>query len=206
MDADSGNAPVGAGSYLSIGLSGALLAELMLAGSLTVTHGRVVPVGMRPADPLLGEVWEVFSSASPGAKTKSAVRRLDKQLGGVRRRLTSRLVAAGALAEATHRRSRRTRHRVIDGTTHERVLKDVRAAAAADDPLEPRLAVLLALAGPCRLLERVAPDRSGRRHAKSRIKDATAQAPIAPEVKKLIDELITATAAAATVAATASSN
>lgn len=69
-----------------------------------------------------------------------------------------------------------------------------------------RSAVLLALAGPCRLLERVAPDRSGRRRAKTRIKEATEKAPFGPEVKQVIDELIAAVAVAAVVASSAGGN
>jgi len=66
----------------------------------------------------------------------------------------------------------------------------VRAAAAGDGPRVRRSAVLLALAGPCRLLERVAPDRSDRRHAKTRINDATARAPFGSEVMQVIDEFL----------------
>ena len=66
----------------------------------------------------------------------------------------------------------------------------MRAAAAGDGPRVRRSAVLLALAGPCRLLERVAPDRSDRRHAKTRINDATDRAPFGSEVMQVIDEFL----------------
>jgi hypothetical protein len=62
--------------------------------------------------------------------------------------------------------------------------------------------VVLAPAGPCRLLERVAPERSTRREVKKRIARATTETPFAPRVAKIVDELIAAVAAtAATVAA-----
>ena len=79
--------------------------------------------------------------------------------------------------------------------THQAVLDHVRAAATGQEPVPPDVAVVLALAGPCRLLERVAPDRSIRREAKNRIARATADTPFAPGVAQIVDELIAATAA-----------
>jgi hypothetical protein len=58
--------------------------------------------------------------------------------------------------------------------------------------------VVLALAGPCRLLERVAPDYGTRRNAKKRMAHAIAETPFAPGVSQIIDELIAAVAATAT--------
>jgi hypothetical protein len=79
----------------------------------------------------------------------------------------------------------------------------VRAAATGVGPVRPDVAVVLALAGPCRLLERVAPDRSTRRGAKRRIAAATAETPFAPDVATIVDELIAAVAATATAIAAA---
>ena len=91
---------------------------------------------------------------------------------------------------------------MVDIETHSAVLAAAQRAATSDEPLEARQAVVLALAGPCRLLERVAPEREDRRHAKARIAQATESAPFGPTVKAVIDEL-TATIAVA-VAVTAS--
>jgi cytochrome c oxidase assembly factor CtaG len=66
----------------------------------------------------------------------------------------------------------------------------------------PEVAVVLALAGPCRLLERVAPDRATRREARKQIARATAETPFAPGVATIIDELIAAVAVSATTTAT----
>ena len=66
--------------------------------------------------------------------------------------------------------------------------------------MPPDIAVVLALAGPCRLLERVAPDRSTRDRAKKRIARATAETPVAPGVAQIVNELIAAVAAAAIAA------
>jgi hypothetical protein len=206
LDPVKGTVSLGARTYLNVGLAGAVLAELAIAGNLGIRDGRIVPAGDPPTDPFLAEVLAAIRSETKAAKAKSAVKMLDKQVGGVWRGLVERMVAAGTLGEAKHGRLRPTRHPVLDRPRQDSVLGGVRASAAGDGPLVPRSAVLLALTGPCRLLERVAPDRSGRRHAKTRIKEATDQAPFGPEAKQVIDELIAAVAIAAVVASTASSN
>lgn len=58
----------------------------------------------------------------------------------------------------------------------------------------------------CWLLERVAPERSDHKRAKARIAEATDQALFAPEVLKVIDELIAAVAMVAVVASTAAAS
>ena len=78
------------------------------------------------------------------------------------------------------------------------MLDQVRAAATGQGPVPPDVAVVLALAGSCRLLERVAPDRGTRRNAKKRMAHAIAETPFAPGVSQIIDELIAAVAATAT--------
>ena len=192
LDPVKGTVPLGAKTYLNAGLAGALLAELAIAGNLGIKDGRIVPAGDPPTDPFLAEVLAAIGSETTADRAKSAVKKLDRQVGGVWHRLVERMVAAGTLGEDKHGRLIPTRHPVLDRPGQDSVLGGVRAAAAGDGPLAPRSAVLLALAGPCRLLERVAPDRSGRRHAKTRIKEATEKAPFGPEVKQVIDELIAA--------------
>ena len=95
-----------------------------------------------------------------------------------------------------------TQHPVIDTAARQAVLDQVRAAAMGEGPVRPDVAVVLALAGPCRLPERVAPDRSTRRAVKRRIARATAETPFAPQVGEIVDELIAAVAATATAIAT----
>ena len=53
--------------------------------------------------------------------------------------------------------------------------------------MEPRIAALLALAGPSQLLEVVAPARSDRAKAKKRIAEAAEQVPTAAAVKYVIE-------------------
>ena len=45
LDPDKGTVPLAAQSYVKVGLSGALLAELAIAGNLDIKDGRVVPAG-----------------------------------------------------------------------------------------------------------------------------------------------------------------
>jgi len=92
---------------------------------------------------------------------------------------------------------------VIDAAARQAVVDQVRAAATGAGPVRPDVAVVLALAGPCRLLERVAPDRSTRREVKRRIARASAEAPFAPGVATIVDELIAAVTATATAIAAA---
>ena len=194
LDPDKGTVPLAAQSYVKVGLAGALLAELAIAGNLDIKDARVVPAGGTPPDRFLAEVLATISSGTQREKAKSAVQKLDKRVGGVWNRLIDRMVAAGTVGEEKNGLFRPTHHPVLDRPVHDSVLAAVRAAAAGDGPIAPRLEVLLALTGPCCLLGRVAPDRSSRRHAKARIKDATAQAPFATEVKKVVDELAAASA------------
>jgi hypothetical protein len=73
----------------------------------------------------------------------------------------------------------------------------VRMAAGGAGPVRPQVAVVLALAGPCRLLEQVAPDRHTRAAARRRMAEATADVSFAPPVADSIDGLVAAVAAAA---------
>jgi hypothetical protein len=86
---------------------------------------------------------------------------------------------------------------VLQPAVREEVLERVRAAAAGEGEIEPRTAVVLALAGPSRLLEVVAPGKASRPHARRRIETATELTPVGPVVKKVIAEMHAAAAAAA---------
>jgi hypothetical protein len=90
---------------------------------------------------------------------------------------------------------------VLDTAARQAVLDQVRAAARGEGPVRPDVGAVLALAGPCRLLERVAPDRGTRDEAKKQIARVAAETPSAPGVVKIIDELIAAVAVTATTAA-----
>jgi hypothetical protein len=110
------------------------------------------------------------------------------------------LVDTGVLARDRPPVLRPTQHPVIDTAARQAVQDQVRAAAG-EGPVRPDVAVVLVLASPCRLLERVAPDRSTRRAVKRRIARATTETPFAPGVAEIVNELIAAEAATATAIA-----
>ncbi|HMA46129.1 MAG TPA: GPP34 family phosphoprotein [Frankiaceae bacterium] len=192
---------------LLVGLAGALVGELALAGLVELSGERFVAVGGPPVDPLLAAAHQALARPE-GRRAADQLRRLDKAIGGVWSRLVERLVDQGVL---DRRRDRVvlfpvTRHPVLHSAVREELLEQVRAAAAGDGELEPRTAVVLALAGPSRLLEVVAPDRAGRRHAKRRIDTATELTPVAPVVKKVIAQMQAAAAVAVAAGGAASSS
>lgn len=196
--------PWGGGSFLNIGLTGALLAELAMAGQLTIAADGTVRAGdTRPDDELLSNVHDAVREYLDGRKARQVIRGLSRHIGGSWDRVVDRLVGAGVLGRDKPSVLRPARHPIIDTATHRSVLDQVRAAAAGEGPIPPDIAVVLALAGPCRLLERVAPDRGTRGQAKKRIARATAETPFAPGVAQIVDELIAAVAA--TTAAIAAS-
>ena len=195
--------PWSGGSFLTVGLAGALLAELAMGGQLTIAGDGTVRAGdTRPNDELLADVYDAIRDQLDGRKTRPVIRGLSRRIGGSRDRVVDRLVDVGVLGRDKPSIWQPTRHPLIDTATHQAVLDQMRAAATGQGPVPPDIAVVLALAGPCRLLERVTPDRSTRRQAKKRIAGATAETPFAPGVAKIIDELIAAVAAtAASIAA-----
>jgi hypothetical protein len=192
-------------STLAPGLCGALVAELGLLDVLEVVGKRFAPLGPPPADPLLGEVHQLLSTSN-GRTSASQLRKLDRALGGSWAKIIDRLLEGKVVARQRDRILGIvpvTRHPVLRHDLSAEVVTRLQAAAAGTGPLEPRTAVVLALAGPCRLLEVVAPDRGSRSHAKRRIAEATSVTPVAPVVKRVIQEAQSAAAAAAAVSGAA---
>ena len=191
--------PWSGGSFLNVGLTGALLAELAMGGQLTIAGDGTVRAGpTRPDDELLADVYDAIREHLDGRKTRQVISGLSRRIGGSRDRVVDRLVDTSVLGRDRPSILRPARHPVIDTATHQAVLDQVRAVATGEGPVPPDIAVVLALAGPCRLLERVAPDRGTRRNAKKRMAHAIAETPFAPGVSQIIDELIAAVAATAT--------
>ena len=200
---DKGHVPAGSDAFVKVGLTGALLAELAIDGHLTIGNDDTVRTGdARPGDELLADVYDAVRDHLEGKKARQVIGGLSRHIGGSRDRVVDRLVSAGVLGRDRPSVLRPTRHPVLDTATRQAVLDQVRAAARGRGPVQPDVGVVLALAGPCRLLERVAPDRGTRGEAKKQIARAAAATPFAPGVATIIDELITAVAVtAATTAA-----
>ena len=125
-----------------------------------------------------------------GKKAKQVIGGLSRHIGGSRDRVVNRLADAGVLGRVRPSVLRPTRHPVLDTAARQAVLDQVRTAARGEGRVRPDVGAVLALAGPCHLLERVAPDRRTR-----------GEAPFAPGVAKIINELIAAVAVTAATAA-----
>jgi hypothetical protein len=199
---DKGHVPFGSDSFVDVGLTGALLAELAIDGRLTIAEDGTVRTGdTRPGDVLLADAYDAVREHLEGRRTRRVTGGLSRHIGGSRKRVVDRLVDAGVLGRDRPSAFRPTRHPVLDTAARQAVLDQVRAAATGEGPVRPDVAVVLALTGPCRLLERVAPERGTRDEAKRRIARATAEMPFAPSVVKVVDQLIAAVAATATTVA-----
>jgi hypothetical protein len=119
--------------------------------------------------------------------------------------LAEELASAGVVAALSG--GLRPRHQVLDMAARDAVVERLRSAAATDQPLDARTALLLSMTGPAQLLALVAPDRQVRKHARRRIDqalDATSLQPIAGSVRKVLADAAAAAAAGVT-ASTASS-
>ena len=205
LDPQRGTVVNAARQQLLVGLAGALVSELALDGAVELDGRRFVVRGPAPADPLLARVHAELATGG-GRRAADQLRRLDRRTGGLWPQLVDRLADAGVLGQ---RRDRVllwhvTRHPVLRTLEHSTLLRRARTAATGDGRLDARTAVLLALSGPSRLLEVVAPDRADRAHAKARIAAATDLSPVAPVVKKVIAEAQAAAGVAVMVATTAS--
>lgn len=193
IDPDSGRHALGTRDNLNACLAGLLVAELHLDD--------------HPETALLSAVGEVVAEAGP--KTKAVLsamsRGLDRRLGmGTWDAVVAGLVDAGVVAPASG--GLRPRYEVIDRDRRDALVVRLRSAAAGDELLDVRTALLLTMTGPAQLLELVAPERSDRSHARRRIDhalDATSLQPIAESVRKVLADAAAAAAVAATVAATA---
>ncbi len=180
LDPVKGTVHLATRSELHRAVALALAAELVISGRLSYDGKQldVVP-GEPPADPLLAEaLGAITERLEQGRKPMRVLGSLDKDLGGVWARLIDRLVAAGTIVEERHG-VLPARHPVSDPVLHAEVLSRVQAAAADDGPLDPRDAVLLAFGLLCSLVDRVAPERSHRRHAIARMEEAMKVAPFA---------------------------
>jgi hypothetical protein len=196
LDTESGRHPLGTRDHLN-----ACLAALLFAD---------VELGERPESALLAAAAEVVAETGPKPKAvlSAMSRGLARRIGmGTWDAVIAELVAAGAVAESGG--GVRPRNQVLDHERRDAIVSRLRVAAAGDDPLEVRTAVLLSMTGPAQLLELVAPDRSTRKHARRRIDhalDATSLQPIAGSVRKVLAEAATAAASAAAMTAVMASS
>ena len=180
-------------AFMKVGLSGALLAELAIGGQLMIQkYGPVRAGGIRPADELLGDVYDAVRTHLHGRKAMDVIDGLNRDIGGSWNRVVSRLVDAGVLGRDPPSGLRPARYPVIEVAAQQAVLHQVRGAAAGTGPLRSDVAVVLALAGPCRLMEEVAPERRARTQALRRMANAITEASFAPDVATSVNEVVDA--------------
>jgi Golgi phosphoprotein 3 (GPP34) len=182
-------------AFMEVGLSGALLAELTIGGHLTIQkYGPVRAGDTRPADELLADVYGAVRNHLHGRNARGVIDGLNRDIGGSWNRVVNRLVDVGVLDRDRPSALRPGRYPVIQVAAQQAVLQQVRTAAAGTGPLRPDVAVVLALAGPCRLMEEVAPERRARTQALRRMAGAITAAPFAPDVATSVNELVAAVA------------
>lgn len=168
------------------GVTGALVAELVHDGHLALDDGRIHLTGTQPEHPLLVRALE-------GLKPYES-KKLKTKLGSIKHagwsEVVESMIDAGVLSRDKPA-LRATRHPVVDSRAQDLLLGEVRSAAVGDAPLDRRMATLLALAGPCQMLEVVAPSRGDRPAAKRRVKEATEQVPaVAAAVRCVVDAMV----------------
>jgi hypothetical protein len=195
LDPD-GTAARGDQPAAAVGVTGALVTELVQDGHVALDDGRIHLTGTRPSHPMLAQVLDNLAPHEG--------KRLKSRLGSVKHsgwsEVVDGMVAAGVLGREKEL-LRPTRHPALDPAAQSALLAEVRSAAVGDGPMDPRIATLLALAGPCQLLEVVAPERADRRRARERIAEASEQVPAAAAVKHVIESMEAVVAIAATGAA-----
>jgi Golgi phosphoprotein 3 (GPP34) len=212
IDAASGRHALGTRDQLNACLAGLLIAELVLDGAAAPGERKATVVlvdGLRPRPALLAAAAAVI--ATKGPKIKAVLshmdRGLEQELGsGTWDAVVAGLVTADVVSPPAGRV--RPRHEVTDATARDEIVDRLRHAAAGDDPLDARTALVLSMTGPANLLEIVAPERSGRKHARRRIDhalDSDQLRPIGESVRRVLAEAAAAVAAG-TVAVVASSS
>lgn len=175
----------------AVGVTGALITELVQLGHLDLTDGVIRNTGSVPGNPLLAAALE---SLRP-YEAKMLKRRLWPLTPTPWTQVVDAMVTSGTLGRKESR-LHLTRHPVADRAAHERLLRELREAATGDGPLDPRTATLLALAGPAEMLAVVAPARADRPAALRRMAAAADQVPNAYAVRHVLAAMEVAVAAA----------
>jgi Golgi phosphoprotein 3 (GPP34) len=209
---DSGKSQL-SGTNLDLGIGGALLLELALAGRVDVVDKRVVVVDPAPVGhPLLDGAVDLIRSERKARKPKDWVTRLSKR---TRAAVLQRLVAAGILdAEEdtvllVFTRTRYPSAHGVEPPPETEARQRLRAAVTGAADPDARTAALCALVAAVGLDRKVFGDLP-RRQVKEQLKRISQGAWAATAVKKAIEEvqaaIMTAVLASTTVAAAAGSS
>jgi hypothetical protein len=193
LDPKSGRHALGTADDLNACLAGLLVAELQLPD--------------RPASALLDAAAAVL--ADKGPKIPHVLSAMDRCLGkrlgaGTWESTIAELVRRGVIEPSTG--GWRPSHPVVDVALRDAIVTRLREAAATDEPMDLRTALVLSMTGPAQLLELVAPDRATRKHARRRIDhglDESVLQPVPEAVRKVLADAAAAVAAVAAVSVVA---
>jgi hypothetical protein len=204
LDPGTGRHAVGVGGPLNACLAGLLLGELVVEG-VAEPRGRSDAVELTgrgvPASPTLAAAAQVLAARGPRIKPvlSHMHRGLTQQLGmGTWDAALAGLADAGVLSAPTG--GLRPRRDLLGPGAREAVVTRLQAAGAGDGPTDARTALVLSMTGPAHLLQVVAPDRHGRRHARARIDhalDGSILQPLGKIVRRLVQEAAAGAAAGA---------
>ncbi|WNM41864.1 GPP34 family phosphoprotein [Micromonospora halotolerans] len=191
--------------HLDYGLAGAVLLELALAGRVEVTGGRLAVTDPRPTGvPLLDQALAAVAGDRP-RKPKDWISRLAK---GLPDRVLDGLVAAGALRRESDRvlwvfpRTRYPSPTGAEPAVETAARERMRAALAADGPVDARTAALLTLTRAVGLDRKLFHELPKER-VKARLAEIAAGDWASAATKKAIEETQAAVLVATTAAATA---
>jgi hypothetical protein len=200
---DEKGSPVHAGYAHDEGLAGALLLDLLDAGALAETDGKLVAAGHPPSAPALAAAWSALSE--PG-EAKKAIAAVVKAAKPIRTTIAAPLVDAGVLDETRHKRLglfETTRYPERDPSPEQTLRSELQSVLLSGQAPSDFAASLLGLLVPMDLVTRLV-DRNERKAAKARAKAVAERGPVGDAVKSAVQQQIAAVVAvsAATAAAT----
>jgi len=212
LDDERGKVLAEARIGLAFGLAGAALMELTLDGELRIDDGKMYldesaePSGSAPFDAIRTLLHE-----KPGKKVRYWVERLPRKLRHLQQQWLDALVARGTL----ERRQSRVlfifpvqRYPEHDGRPEHDIRARIDAVLLHGNAPDARTAMLIQLAGACRLLRAMYP-RDQRKRVEQRLKvlqDMPVAEDVAAATRAAISAAATAAAMAAITAATAASS
>lgn len=203
LDDERGNVLAEARIGLPFGLAGAALMELTLNGELRIDDGKMFPDDS--AEPSASSPFEAIRALlreKPGKKVRYWVERLPRKLRHLQQQWLDALVARGTLE---HRESRvlfifpLQRYPERDGRPERDIRARIDAVLLHGNAPDARTAMLIQLAGACRLLRAMYP-RDQRKRVEKRVKQLQAM-PVAEGVDAATRAAISAAAAAAAMSA-----
>jgi hypothetical protein len=172
---------------IGIAVTGALVADLVEAGHVTLPDGRVHLTGTRPTEPLLARTLDNLE--------RHEGKRFKRRIGSIKhagwKEVVDDMIDRGIVGRVKES-MRPTRHPVTDPAAHAALLATVRRAATDDSDPPPWVADLLALAGPAQLINVVAPNRADRKSVRKRMAAAADRTPAMKSIVRAVRDAVTA--------------